>query len=182
MPGVYTLESRDGREENLYGHRGYHYVFDDGTMLSFLPEPAWCRHCQQIRLCEHLHEPATIQQMLSELEDPGSKKSLELARSSDPLFAARWKQTLEAELRHATLRKLPPSCLHCGHRDVAYFLLGQWAPHPGTGEEVRFSISGMCSTDFAVKFYDIDGTPLQITEEERAAMWKIATQRLPAPP
>jgi len=172
MPGAYTLEWRDGRKEDLSGHRGYYYVFPDRSILSFLPDPAWCRHCKQIRLCEHLRDQEALRQELRELADPNSKRSLELAGGSTPGFAERWKQKLEVELRHATLRQMPPSCIHCGHRDVAYFTEGQWAPHPGTGEEVRFYCSGMCSTNFAVRFYDVDCNPLNITEEEKAELWE----------
>ena len=66
-----------------------------------------------------------------------------------------------------------------GYDPVAYFTEGQWAPHPGTGEEVRFYCSGMCSTDFAVRFYDVDCNALNITEEEKAELWEAVRQRNP---
>jgi hypothetical protein len=176
MPGAFTLEWRDGREEDLYGHRGYYYVFSDHTILSFLPEPAWCRHCEQIRLCEHLRDEAALRQELRECADPNSELSLRLAKSLAPGFAETWKQKLEVQLRHVTLRKMPPSCIHCGHRDIAYFVEDQWAPHPGTGEEVQFYCSGMCSTDFARRFYDVDCNPLILTEEEEAALREAVRQ------
>ena len=172
MPGLYTLKWRDGREEELFGHRGYYYVFPDQTILSFLPEPAWCRFCGEIKLCEHLQTPATIQKELSDLADPTSKRSLELSRVSTVGFSQTWIETLKVSLRHAILRKMPPSCLHCGHREVVYFVEGQWAPHPGTGEEVRFYGSGMCSTDYAKKFYDVDCNLLNITDEEKEELWE----------
>ena len=171
MPGVCTLKWRDGREENLFGHRGYYYVLPDQTILSFLPDPAWCRHCDRITLCEHLQTPAAIQKQLSDLADPASKRSLELARMSTANFSETWIKKLQVGLQHATLRKLPPSCLECGYREVAYFIEGQWAPHPKTGEEVLFYFSGMCSTNYAKKFYDTDCNPLDITDEQKAALW-----------
>ena len=176
MPGAYTLEWRDGRKEDLFGHRGYYYVFPDRTVLSFLPDPAWCRHCGQIRLCEHLQKESTIRQELADLSDPNSKLSQELARFSRRGFSEVWKQKLEVTLRHAILRKLPPTCIHCGYRNVAYFIEDRWAPHPGTGEEVRFYSSGMCSTDFARKFYDVDCNPLVITEDQKAELWEVLRQ------
>jgi len=176
MPGAYTLEWRDGRKEDLFGHRGYYYVFPDDTILSFLPDPAWCHYCGQIRLCEHLRDQAALQQELGELADPSSKRSMEFAKLSTSGFAEIWKQKLDVQLRHAMLRKMPPSCIHCGHREVAYFVEGALAPHPGTGEEVRFYGSGMCSTNFAVKFYDVDCNPLNITEQEKARLWEEVRQ------
>jgi hypothetical protein len=176
MPGAFTLEWRDGRTEHLFGHRGYYYVLPDRTILSFLPDPAWCRHCKKIRLCEHLRGQESLQQELRDLADPNSKRSLELAIGSTPEFAETWKRKLEVELRLSTLRQMPPSCIYCGHRDVAYFIEGRWAPHPGTGEEVRFYGSGMCSTNFAVRFYDVDCNPLTITDEEKAELWEHVRQ------
>jgi len=96
MPGAYTLEWRDGRKEDLSGHRGYYYVFPDRTILSFLPDPAWCRYCKQIRLCEHLRDQEALRQELRELADP----------------------------------------------------------------------------NFAVRFYDVDCNPLNITEEDKAELWE----------
>jgi hypothetical protein len=101
------------------------------------------------------------------LDDPDSKDSQYLANSS-PGFADTWRQKLKNQLRLATQRKLPPSCLRCGMREVSYFKEGEWAPHPGTGEEVRFSCSGMCSTDFAVKFYNLDGELLPLSDDEKS--------------
>lgn len=138
------------------------------------PSPRGAATASRIRLCEQLRDRAAIEQELRDLEDPTSARSLSLGKGSPPDFPATWRQRVELELHQATRRTLPPSCLHCSQRDVAYFTVGQWAPHPGTGEEVLFRISGMCSTDFAVKFYDLEGTPLNITGEERAAMWKAA--------
>ena len=170
MPGFYTLEWRDGRTEDLFGHRGYYYVLPDRRLVSFLPDPAWCRHCGAITLCEHLRQVAEIEQELTTLDDPNSERSLQLGRSPNPGFPETWRQVLLLQLRHAQLRELPPSCLTCGQRDVAYFPEGEWAPHPGTGEEVRFSFAGMCSTDFARKFYDVDGKLLDLSESEREAL------------
>lgn len=176
MPGYYTLEWRDGRKEDLYGHRGYYYVFSDRTILSFLPDPAWCRHCRQIRLCEHLREQAVIEQELRDLADPDSKRFSEIVRGMGPGFAVKWRHRLEVELRHAVLRTTPPSCLHCGHREVAYFVEDQWAPHPGTGDDVHFSNTGMCSTDFAKKFYDVDCNPLHLSESEKTELREAIRQ------
>lgn len=155
MPGLYTLKWRDGRQKDLFGHRGYYYVLPDHAILSFLPEPAWCRSCGEIRLCEHLQTPAAIQKELSDLTDPNSERSRELARISTVGFSETWIEKLRVSLRHAMLRKLPASCLYCGHREVAYFTEGQWAPHPGTGEEVYFGGSGMCGTGYAKKLVTI---------------------------
>jgi hypothetical protein len=170
MPGAYTLEWKDGRKENFFGHRGYYYVFPDRTLLSFLPAPAWCHACREIRLCEHFSDEASLRKELADLSDPTSARSQELAKSSSPHFPEVWKRKREVEFRHALARRLPPSCLHCGQRRVAFFTEGEWASHPGTGEDVRFCCSGMCSTNFAMKFYDVDGNLLKTSAEERAAL------------
>jgi hypothetical protein len=96
-----------------------------------------------------------------------------VAKGSTPGFTEVWKYKREAQLRHVLARRLPPSCLHCGHRQVSFFTEGKWAPHPGTGEEVRFSCTGMCSTDFAMKFYDIDGNLLELSDKEINALREL---------
>lgn len=172
MPGTYTLEWKNGRKEKLFGHRGYYYVFPDRTLLSFPPVPAWCHQCGQIRLCENLEDEWQIRQELADLSDPASARVEEEARASSPVFSEAWKRRLVTVLQHVLARRLPPSCLYCGERQVSYFKEGEWAPHPGTGEEVRFYGSGMCSTDFAMKFYDIDGNLLNLSLEERRALFE----------
>ena len=151
-------------------------MFGDGTFLSFLPDPAWCHHCGRITLCEHLRDQATIRQELRDLDDRNSEYSKTLLKRVPSGFAERWRLKLEAELRHVYLRTLAPSCMHCSHRKVAYFAKDTWAPHPGTGEDVRFFCSGMCSTDFAKKFYDLECHPLQLTPDERGELWESVRQ------
>lgn len=179
MPGAYTLEWRDGRKVDIFGHRGYFYVFPDGQILSFLPTPAWCNSCKDVRLCEERREAASIEAELAELEDPESDRSMQIEKGFSAGFANVWKEELQFQLRHARVRNSRPSCLQCGQRSVTYFEEGVWAPHPETGEEVRFSCSGMCSTDFAMRFYDIDGNPLIVSDQEEAALRdKVIKDRL----
>jgi hypothetical protein len=167
MPGVFTLEWSDGRTEEIYGHRGYYYVFPDDTLLAFYPEPAWCYICGALTLCERLLPVAEIQAELDELKNPESTRSQELRKSSLPDFPEIWQHRRQLELRHAHARTLPASCLACGERQVSRLPDNEWAPHPATGERVRLYASGMCSTDYAMKFYDTDGTLLPLTEAER---------------
>jgi hypothetical protein len=173
MPAVYTIEWKDGRKETLFGPRGYYYVFSDRTVLSFLPVPAWCLKCRSVRLCERLHDEASIRQELADLDDPNSARSQELKKSLSKDFPQRWRRRKELELNQARSRRLPPSCIHCGNREIVYFTEGEWAPHPGTGEDVRFYIQGMCSTAFANKFYDLEGNPLELVAEELKALLDV---------
>lgn len=170
MPGVYQLEWRNGRIETIYGHRGYYYVLDglDGLeILTFLPVPAWCHVCAKIPLCEKLESPEAIQADLDQLEDPESEMSRQLRRSSLSDFPARWKRRRTVELALVTKRTEPAMCLTCGERRVSHFTADAWMAHPGTGEEVRLSSSGMCSTGFAMKFYDPDGHPVDVDADEK---------------
>jgi hypothetical protein len=166
MPGVFELEWRDGRKERTFGHRGYYYVFPDGKILSFLPEPGRCHQCRKVTLCERLEALDEIQKELAELEDPASERSKRIALSSNPRFPQEWKRSRKSFLKHALLRTLPPSCIVCSGRHVSYFSQ-EWAVHPGTGEEVRLRCTGMCSTDFAMRFYDVEGNLLEPSDEER---------------
>ena len=173
MPGVYTLEWRDGRKQKFYGHRGYYYVFPNQILLSFLPSSAWCHKCKKITLCERLEQPETIRAELEELDDPKSTRSQQISKSRASNFPEHWRNKRELQLRHVTARKLPPSCLVCGSRQVSFFPDGEWAPHPETGEEVRLSCTGMCSTGFAMKFYDTEGQLLDLGNEERERFLKL---------
>jgi hypothetical protein len=178
MPAVYTLEWKDGRKQDLWGGGGYFYVFPDRTLRSFHPYDAWCHSCGQIRLCEHFKDEASIREEIAALSDPASALSRRVATmrerspgdlSSEAVRAA-FKGPLETELRHLLRRKLAPSCLHCGQRRVSYFKKGDWAPHPGTGEEVRLYFSGIgipTSHYLAWKFYDIEGNFLDLSDEEK---------------
>jgi hypothetical protein len=167
MPAMYQLEWRNGRIDEIYGHRGYYYVFSDSEVLSFLPTPAWCNICGKITLCEKLESPEAIKSELDQLEEPESEIAKMLRRSSTPDFSDRWKRRREMDLLLVTQRTEPASCLTCGGRQVVHFIDDVWMPHPGTGEEVRFSCSGMCSTTFAMKFYDLEGRLLEIDTDDK---------------
>lgn len=167
MPGVYQLEWRNGQSETIYGHRGYYYVFDDSTVLSFLPVPAWCHSCGKIALCEKLDSPGDIKAELEQLNDPESEMSQQLRRSPVASFPEDWKHRREMDLLLATQRTEPASCLTCGGRRVSHFTADVWMTHPETGEEVRLTSPGMCSTGFAMKFYDLEGNLIDIGDKEK---------------
>lgn len=167
MPGVYQLEWRNGRIEKIFGHRGYYYVFDDSTVLSFLPVPAWCASCGEITLCERFESTEAIKSELNQLENPESQISILLQRSPVPDFLCLWKRRREMELLLFTQRIEPASCLTCGERQVTHFIDDVWMSHPGTGEEVRLTSTGMCSTDFAMRYYDLEGRLLEIDADEK---------------
>lgn len=167
MPGVFKLEWKDGRFEEIFGHRGYYYVIDGSSLLSFLPEPAWCLDCGQIRLCEPTESVETIRSEIEELDDPDSERSKQVARGLSEDFPKRWRARRARELQIAELRKLAPSCLTCGNRNVIFIPENEWIAHPAGDGKIRLSMSGMCSTDFAMKFYDTEGNPLKLSDTDR---------------
>lgn len=177
MPGFFTLEWRDGREEEHFGHRGYYYVLSETEILPFLPDPAWCRDCRKMTLCESAISSDAVRAELAEMDDPRSDISKQLARSEVPGFTERWRSKKELELKHAQSRNLAPSCMSCGGRDVFHFPDNEWVAHPETGEGVRLSGTGMCSTDFAMKFFDVDANPLDLDESERSRLLEIVNAR-----
>jgi len=177
MPGVYILEWRNGRKETIFGGRGYYYVFPNETLLSFPPVPSWCRHCERITLCEHLRAEDEIRHELTDLDIPTSAISQSVAKSPVTGFGGTWRKRLEVELQQAMIRRLLPSCLTCGQREVSYFKEREWSTHPKTGEEVLFHLSGMCSTSFAIKFYDVEGNLLDLSDEKRKILMDMVKAR-----
>ena len=173
MPAVFKLEWKDGRFEEIAGHRGYYYVIDENSLLSFLPEPAWCRDCADIRLCEPNESVETIRSEIEELDDPDSERSKQVAKSLSKDFPDHWRERRVLELQLAEQRELPPSCLTCGGRNVIFIPEDDWISHPTGDGEIRLSVSGMCSTNFAMKFYDTEGNPLELTDRDRDRLLDI---------
>ena len=57
--------------------------------------------------------------------------------------------------------------MKCGKAEVTFFVSGEWSPHPKTGELIMFSAVGMCSTNFAMRFFNPEGEELTLTEIEQ---------------
>jgi hypothetical protein len=173
--GVHTLEYKDGRKCQYHGSRGHYYVLDENTFLSFLPTPAWCRNCQEITEVEHVSSLSDLESQVIEMDNPASPiRSLRQPES----FIPSWRETLGLTISWRKRRTLPASCLTCGQRDLFFFPPpGEWTSHPLTGESVRLSCTGMCSTSFANDFFDIDGHRLNLSEEKRRQYWETARKR-----
>jgi len=57
--------------------------------------------------------------------------------------------------------------MSCGKSSVSFFVADKWSPHPGTGEEVLFSLAGIGSTNYAMRFFDPDGAELILSDAQR---------------
>lgn len=167
MPAAYELKYRDGRVEELWGHRGYYYVLGPETLLCFLPIPAWCSHCANIQLAEHLMKPEELEAELKQLHDPQSEWHRTRPRPPLQKDIAFRESFFRNQLTLWSKRTSQPRCMNCGEPRVSFFVEGKWSPHPHSGEEVLFSCVGMCSTDFAMRFYNPDGVELTLSEDQR---------------
>jgi hypothetical protein len=170
MPGWYTLLEKSGRKTNYYGSRGHYYVLDDHTFSSFLTLPAWCRTCAEIHEVEDISSLPDLESQLRDLDTSEYWKE----RSSLPAIQASLSRRIEWRKR----RLLSASCLTCGGRDISYFPIDEWVPHPSSGELVCLSFSGMCSTGYEVDFFDVDGHRLAISEEKRQQFWSEAKNQI----
>ena len=169
MPGWYTLLEKNGRKTDYYGSRGHYNVLDEHTFSSFLPVPAWCRTCAEIREVEGISPLSDLESQLKDLDTSEYWKG----KTTLPAVKADLSRRIEWRKRRA----LPPSCLTCGGRDIFCFPVGEWIPHPSSGELVCLSSSGMCSTAFAVDFFDVDGHRLAVSEEKRQQYWSEVQNR-----
>jgi hypothetical protein len=167
MSAAYTLEWRDGRKEVFLCGEGDFYVFPDRSIIPLDTVPAWCHVCREIKLCEQLDSETTLREEITNLSDPASAMWQAAAKGTWPGHPEVWKARCEKRLRHVLLRRLAASCLSCGQRQVSFFKQREWVPHPGTGQEVRLHCSGMCSGLIRTKYYDIDGNPLELSDEEK---------------
>jgi hypothetical protein len=159
MPGWFTLLEKNGRKTDYYGSRGHYYVLDEHTFSSFLPIPAWCRTCEEMREVEEISPLSELEKQLDELDVS------EYWKGKTTLPAVKAAKSRRVEWRKR--RTLPASCLTCGKRDIFTFPVGEWVAHPSSGELVCLSSTGMCSTAYAMDFFDVEGHRLIISEEQR---------------
>jgi hypothetical protein len=173
MPGVYRLTYRDGRKEEHFGHRGYYYVLSGNRLLAFLPDPVWCHTCKAITLGETHESKAEVEEELSQIDDPNSEWYR--TRRREPLAEdiAFFRRRLNNLLVLWQERTSAPKCLKCFHSTVSKFVWNKWAAHPGTGEEVLYQCVGMCSTDFAMRFFTVDCEELSLSEEKENAFGEM---------
>ena len=168
MAGIYHLKYRDGRAEVLCNGEGYYYVLGPDTLIHFSPIPAWCHHCKIISLVEDLKQPEDIREELRQIEDPESPWYRNRKYRIDEHFISVNKEHLKNQLTLWNQRTSPPRCVVCGTTAVGFFEHRKWAPHPGTGEEVFFSLDGVGSVSCdRIRYFNTDGVELALTDAER---------------
>ena len=179
MPGVYRLSYRDGRSEDHFGHRGYFYVLSGEKLLAFYPNPVWCHTCKAITLGETLRSKADIEEELRQIEDPNSEWYRSQRRPPKEKDVSFWKKCLTDLLVLWEERQSPAKCLRCFQPTVSQFVYDKWTPHPETGEEILFECVGMCSTDFAMRFFSPDCIELPLSEEEHERLFeRVSKERI----
>jgi hypothetical protein len=166
MPGYYTLKYRDGRSEEYFGHRGYYYVLSGGRLVSFNPDPVWCHTCKRVTLGEQVRTRAEVEEELRQIEDQNSEWYRAQRRAPRAEDVAAWKKLLNALVLLWDERTSPAKCMTCFQPTVSQFVWGKWQPHPGTGEEIFYECTGMCSTDFAMRFFTPNCEELSLSKAE----------------
>jgi hypothetical protein len=76
MPAVHEIKFLPGGETiEFYGSRGDYYELKDGSQISVISKPVWCRRCREFTDGESIEGLDEIDRLLADLHDPSSEVS-----------------------------------------------------------------------------------------------------------
>ena len=169
MPAMYevTFSDRDNEIVKWFNARGFYYRMGDGSELVVHPEPAWCCDCNKLMDAETIEPVDALRKSWELLCDRSSPKAQRVLTMMDDMGfpedreekEKRYQDNVthaEKRMRWRESRKSDPKCLHCGSDDLRFPNQQEIVEVPGRGT-ARVHLTGMCSTDFLMWYYDPEG-------------------------